>query len=552
MRAPFLVIILTYFISMLGLLIIPGMDNNGNVYHMSIFDAFYFITYTATTIGFGEIPYAFTYPQRMWVSFSVYFNVLGWFYGIGSLVALLQDKTFIEELAKNSFLRQRKNLKEKYVLVLGYNLITSEIIKKALESGIRAVVIEKDQSKVQELMLENLTPPVLVLNADVYSPRALEMAGIHSRYCKAVISLFQDDALNARIALAVKLLNPKVRLAVKATTAGDVETLQDIGVDIIENPFDIIAAQTDKALNKPHLLRLERWIYGSVALAAPLMRFSEGKYVMCGFGRMGEVIYRVLKENNLEIKCIENDDSKLKYLSEKEKKDVVFTENYDKKALIDIGVEEAKYIIIGTKNDTTNLSIAIKAKKLNPDIITIVRENEIEDVSIFQTDKTDHVLMPSRILIDKTINAIIRPSADMFVKNLDTVSNTKAQDIIKTLLQIDQNPLLFELKITREESFELYKRLEDKTSITLDVLRKSLAAKEHYNNVFVFFILRKNNEIMLPSWDEPLRKEDIILIGCDAHAQEEIALIANNFYEFEFAYFGKEYSSLRNLFHFVA
>jgi len=247
-----------------------------------------------------------------------------------------------------------------------------------------------------------------------------------------------------------------------------------------------------------------------------------------------------------------NDDSKLKYLSEKEKKDVVFTENYDKKALIDIGVEEAKYIIIGTKNDTTNLSIAIKAKKLNPNIITIVRENEIEDVSIFQTDKTDHVLMPSRILIDKTINAIIRPSADMFVKNLDTVSNTKAQDIIKTLLQIDQNPLLFELKITREESFELYKRLEDKTSITLDVLRKSLAVKEHYNNVFVFFILRKNNEIMLPSWDEPLRKEDIILIGCDAHAQEEIALIANNFYEFEFAYFGKEYSSLRNLFHFVA
>lgn len=548
MRTPFLVIISTYFISMMGMLIIPGMDNDGNVYHMSIFDAFYFITYTATTIGFGEIPYAFTYGQRMWASFSIYFNVLGWFYGFGSLVALLQDKTFIEELSKNRFLRQRKSLKEKYILVLGYNLITSEIIKKALESGIRAVVIEKDQSKVQELVLENLTPLVPVLNADVYSPRALEMAGIHSRYCKAVVSLFQDDTLNTRIALTVKLLNPKVRLAVKATTSGNVETLQDIGVDIIENPFDIIAAQTAKALNKPNLLKLERWIYGSVALATPLMRFTPGKYVMCGFGRMGEVIYKVLKENNLEIKCIEHDSSKLKYLTEEEKKDVVFTETYDKKALIDIGVEEAKYIIVGTKNDTTNLSIAIKAKKLNPGIITIVRENEMEDISIFQTNKTDHVLMPSRILIDKTINAIVRPITDVFVKNLDTISDARAQNIIKTLLEIDQNPILFELKITKEESFELYRRMNNETPISLDLLRKSLTAKEHHNNVFVLLILRKSGEIMLPSWDEALQKDDIILIACDAHAQEEITLIANNFYEFEFAYFGKEYTVLQNLF----
>lgn len=375
MRTPFLVIIVTYTISILGMAIIPGADNNGNAYHMSIFDAFYFITYTATTIGFGEIPYAFTYPQRMWVSFSIYFNVLGWFYSIGSLLALLQDKLFIQELAKNRFKRQINNLKEKYILVLGYNLITSEIIKKALDSGIRAVVIEKDERKVHDLLLENFTPPVPVLNADAYNPQALEMAGINSIYCKAVVSLFQDDALNLRIALTAKLLNPKVRLAVKATTQSDMENLQDFGVDIIENPFEIIASQTKKALNSPNLLKLERWIYGSTKLIDSFMKFPTGKYVMCGFGRMGEVIYRVLKENDLEVKCIEKDVAKLKYLTEDEKDDVSYVENYDKKSLINVGVKDAKYIVIGTKNDTTNLSIALTAKKINPNIITIVREN---------------------------------------------------------------------------------------------------------------------------------------------------------------------------------
>ncbi|MCD8476837.1 MAG: ion channel [Sulfurospirillum sp.] len=74
MRAPFLVIILTYTISIIGLLIIDGADNEGNPYRLTIFDAFYFISYTATTIGFGETPFTFTYPQRIWVSISIFYN----------------------------------------------------------------------------------------------------------------------------------------------------------------------------------------------------------------------------------------------------------------------------------------------------------------------------------------------------------------------------------------------------------------------------------------------------------------------------------------------
>ena len=52
------------------------------------------MSYTATTIGFGEIPYPFTYNQRMWVTISIYLTVIGWAYAIGSLLALLQDRAF--------------------------------------------------------------------------------------------------------------------------------------------------------------------------------------------------------------------------------------------------------------------------------------------------------------------------------------------------------------------------------------------------------------------------------------------------------------------------
>ena len=66
---------------------------------MTLFDAFYFMSYTATTIGFGELPWPFTTAQRLWVTFSIYLSVIGWAYAIGSLLTLLQDHAFRHAVA---------------------------------------------------------------------------------------------------------------------------------------------------------------------------------------------------------------------------------------------------------------------------------------------------------------------------------------------------------------------------------------------------------------------------------------------------------------------
>ena len=49
-------LILVFSISVVGLALIPGVDPDGEPARMSLFDAFYFMSYTATTIGFGELP----------------------------------------------------------------------------------------------------------------------------------------------------------------------------------------------------------------------------------------------------------------------------------------------------------------------------------------------------------------------------------------------------------------------------------------------------------------------------------------------------------------
>ena len=66
MRRPMLALVGVYAITIIGMVFIPGPVIDGKTQYMSIFHAFYFMTYTATTTGFGEIPFVFSNAQRLW------------------------------------------------------------------------------------------------------------------------------------------------------------------------------------------------------------------------------------------------------------------------------------------------------------------------------------------------------------------------------------------------------------------------------------------------------------------------------------------------------
>src|ERR1700754_728038 len=102
MRAPLIVLITIFALSVLGLTLIPGQG----AHRMSIFDAFYFMSYTASTIGFGELPEPFSAAQRLWLTAAIYLTVIGWAYAIGSVLALLQDRAFRQALALRHFSRK--------------------------------------------------------------------------------------------------------------------------------------------------------------------------------------------------------------------------------------------------------------------------------------------------------------------------------------------------------------------------------------------------------------------------------------------------------------
>ncbi len=541
MRLPFLVILCTYSIAIIGLISIDGIDGNGQVYNMSIFDAFYFVSYMATTIGFGEVPYEFTYAQRLWVNVSIYLTVIGWFYAIGTLVSLLQDSLFIDEVNKNRFIKKVENLKEKFILVLGYNEITSQIIKKALEENIRAVVLENDKESINKLILENYTPSVYVCYTKKFSTDALKLAGITKHNCKALVSLFEDDDINLKVALTSKLLNKYVKVVAKATSSHHFQNLIDIDIEIIANPFSIISSEISMALSNPNLFKLERWLYKLDVLTSPLTSFPQGKYIICGYGRLGQKIYEKLSLNNIECHLIEIDKTKQEDYTKEEISHLSFGNADDKEMLLEVGIKDAVSLLAVTNSDITNLSIVTTAKKLNPNIVTIVRENEMSDFLLFENPNINHTFVPSKILINKTINALINPLADKFIKLSLKKDKKWATNLVKRLISdIDENPLIYELEINEKNTPEIFNYLEKGYTLNLDILRVSLYNYQQKNNVVPLLLQRKDDIMLLPSFEDKLNIGDKILLACDTHAKDDIEYICQNMYEFHYAISGEE------------
>jgi len=173
--------------------------------------------------------------------------------------------------------------------------------------------------------------------------------------------------------------------------------------------------------------------------------------------------------------------------------------------------------------------------------MTIVRENEMEDYSIFESANINHIFMPSKILINKTANALINPLADKFLRMIIKKDEDWAAKVVRKLVEdINDDPLVMEVYINSKYTPELTKHLENKNTLSLDILATSLHNKEQRNNVVPLLLQREEEILLLPIFEHNLKIGDKILLACDEHAKSDIEYICQNANEFHYALTGEE------------
>ncbi|MBD3789403.1 MAG: potassium channel protein [Campylobacterales bacterium] len=531
LRWPFLVIIISYAISIVGMVLIPGQDNEGHVYHLNFFDAFYFISYTASTIGFGETPYTFTYPQRLWVSFCIYLTVIGWFYGIGSIVALIQDEVLHKELARARFAKAVRGIKEPFILIFGYNNVTKPLIQKLNAIGRRMVVLDKDPQIIEELILENYYPTIPAYSGNVLDPNILEIAGIRKASCQAAVILFEKDEKNTKLALMCKYFNQDLKLIVRSSSIQNYDFLESIGVDHIENPFKVISNRLHLSLTTPHIWLLEMWTQGHPLRIGKREILPHGHYIIYGKGRMGRALERGLKEAGVEYTFI---DARMA-CDETSSNIMLCKEEKIEEKLLAAGIKNAAVIIAGTRDDMVNLAVVTLAKKYNPDVYVISRENEIADIQMFNAANIDRRYVLEAIIVRKTYLHIAMPLVNTFVEHLNRQNEEWGKELVERIIsKMGLNPLLHEMTIDHTEAFAVVKEIEKGTSVTLEILQRRREDYRHKNQLIFLMVQRGEETILLPSDDFQIAVGDRVLVVCNEESREDLEYILENYYELKY------------------
>jgi Trk K+ transport system NAD-binding subunit len=518
MRMPLLVLLISYVIAVVGMTLMPGMDGNGQPWNMGFFHAFYFISYTATTIGFGEIPYAFSDAQRLWATVSIYLTVIAWVYAIGGLMTLLQDEALRRLLRERAFERSVRGLREPFYLVCGYG-DTGEALVNALEDRLmRSVVIEILPERIDELTLHNYPVDVPKLCADASKPAHLLLGGLQHPFCRGVVAITNDNQANLHIAIAAKLLNPELRTICRADSDETAANMASFHTDRIINPFALFAGRLHGTLHAPCIDVLRQWLGGvrGAALGDPIAPPSRGLWILCGYGRFGKALYKRLREEkDIELIVVEATFDKTGVPP----CDHVVGWGTEAATLREARIDEAVGIVAGTDNDVNNLSIIMTARELNPKLFVILRQNRATNDLICAAAKADLLMRPNRIIANYIRMSLMTPMLVDFLILAKKLGNAWACELASRLAGLmpeDTNPAVWELELTPQQAPGLCEAMQRGQLIQLGCLLRDPRDYQAELACLPLLLVRDNHKIPLPDAEILLQQGDRVL-WCGAH-----------------------------------
>jgi Trk K+ transport system NAD-binding subunit len=412
MRAPLIVLIVIFAFSGVGLTVGPGVDADGRpAPPLSFFHAFYFISSTATTIGFGEIPNAFSNAQRLWVTVCIYLTVVGWSYSVVTLIALLQDKGFQNTLTTNRFARRVRRLREPFYLICGCGETGGLLAHTFDRIGQAFVVIEKDEQRVQELDLQDFKTDTPGLAADARLPDTLLLAGLTHRKCRGVLAMTNDEEANLAIAIAVRLLNPTIPVIARARSPSIQANMASFGTDHVIDPFTRFADYLALAVGSPERFRLVELLTSLPESPLPeAHRPPGGRWILCGYGRFGRVLAPRLQAAGITLTIIDPAAAGASH-------DIV-GDGTEAATLSQAGIEAASGIIAGSDNDVNNLSIAVTASELMPGLFVVARQNQATNSPLFDAYGADFTMVPSQVIAKEALAILTTPLLARFLEQL--------------------------------------------------------------------------------------------------------------------------------------
>ena len=536
MRAPLIVLIAAYSISVVGLVLIPGVDESGEPWRFDFLHAFYFVSFMGSTIGFGEIPHEFTPGQRLWVSACIWLTVIAWIYAIGRILTLLQDPAFTRAATETRFIRSVRKISQPFSIVCGYGETGYLLVRAMAYRNLQPVVLDQDQENIDSLLLENLGMDIPAFCADASITRHLVEAGLRNPLCRSVVAITDSDPVNVKIAVTAKLLRPEIPVIARAGIQESIDNLDSFSTDHIINAYEVFGEHLAMTQRTPSVHLLHAWLISlpNRTLHPPVTP-PHGNWVVVGYGRFGSSCARHLEAEGNTVRVIERKE-------EKAPEGAVVGRGTEAGPLIDAGIRDAVGIVSGTDSDTNTLSAIMTARELNPELYLVARQDRRADSEIFEAANLDLVMEPSRIIVWRILPLLTTPLLSRFLRLLRAGSEEFAHEIRQRIESLCNGvtPETWSFDITPDRAAAVYTAVDRGEEVCIGHLQHAPSNRDKPLPCIALLLNRGDKNYLMPDPDMPLQRGDRILFTARAGTRKVMDWALNNPKALEYVVTGNE------------
>jgi voltage-gated potassium channel len=151
------------------------------------------------------------------------------------------------------------------------------------------------------------------------------------------------------------------------------------------------------------------------------MGLLKNHYIICGYGRMGKIVYNEMKLHQKQVVAIEKESSRIPV--DDPSLLLYKGDATEDKTLLEVGIKQAEALIAVLSSDAENLYVVLSARGLNPKLKIIARAlNDTSEQKLLRAG-ADRVIAPNHIGAMKIAYSALKPNVIDFVEFVTTSGN---------------------------------------------------------------------------------------------------------------------------------
>lgn len=137
--------------------------------------------------------------------------------------------------------------------------------------------------------------------------------------------------------------------------------------------------------------------YSKGAMKMKTIEHMDDYYILCGYGRVGKVVFEELTKRNQNIIVFEKDENLIKSIEENDSVVAIHKDVTEDDLISKLAGDKCRSVIISTGDDVTNLFIVLTIRENNPDAWIVSRASKEENYSRLKRAGADKIVSPELI-----------------------------------------------------------------------------------------------------------------------------------------------------------